>query len=230
MSLVNQISLPNTLQNISPNTLDVENIFLSKKNNWHQTAKRYKKGAMIYLQDENTDKIFYLSKGKIKISSYSRKGKEMTKRYVDKGEIFGEMGLIGKVKYDDFAVVVDEAIVYSMTKEEFLQQMQSSFSLMTFMIEKLGKALVQTERRLEDLIFESSRNRIIHFIKDLAENKGTKIGYETLVRDWFTHQEIANFTATSRQTVTTILNELRRKNIIYFTRYKLLIRDLELLN
>ena len=44
-----------------------------------------------------------------------------------------------------------------------------------------------------------------------------------------THQEIANLTATSRQTVTTILNELRNKNIITFNRRRLLIRDMDLL-
>ena len=41
-----------------------------------------------------------------------------------------------------------------------------------------------------------------------------------------THQEIANLTATSRQTVTTVLNELRNKNILTFNRRRLLIRDM----
>ena len=50
-----------------------------------------------------------------------------------------------------------------------------------------------------------------------------------LVRKFNTHQEIANLTATSRQTVTTILNELRTRNLITFDRKRLLIRDLELL-
>jgi len=42
-----------------------------------------------------------------------------------------------------------------------------------------------------------------------------------------THQEIANLTATSRQTVTTVLNDLRNKNILTFNRSRLLIRDLD---
>ncbi|RMG79696.1 MAG: helix-turn-helix domain-containing protein, partial [Bacteroidetes bacterium] len=44
---------------------------------------------------------------------------------------------------------------------------------------------------------------------------------------FMTHQEIANLTATSRQTVTTVLNELRTKNILTFNRKRLLIRDME---
>jgi CRP-like cAMP-binding protein len=50
-----------------------------------------------------------------------------------------------------------------------------------------------------------------------------------LVRKFLTHQEIANLTATSRQTVTTVLNELRNKNILTFNRRRLLIRDMDAL-
>jgi len=48
-----------------------------------------------------------------------------------------------------------------------------------------------------------------------------------LVPKFFTHQEIANLTDTSRQTVTTILNELRAENLIYFDRKRLLVRDVK---
>ena len=69
----------------------------------------------------------------------------------------------------------------------------------------------------------------VEFLENLAKKKGQRIGYEMLVRKFLTHQEIANLTATSRQTVTTVLNELRTKNILTFNRQRLLIRDMELL-
>ena len=59
--------------------------------------------------------------------------------------------------------------------------------------------------------------------------RGKKVGYETLIPSHLTHKDIAALTGTSRQTVTTILNELREKNIINFDRRKILIRDMELL-
>ena len=83
------------------------------------------------------------------------------------------------------------------------------------------------EKRLESLVFKDSRTRIIEFLKGLADKKGQRVGYEMLVRKFLTHQEIANLTATSRQTVTTVLNELRNRKIITFNRRRLLIRDME---
>jgi CRP/FNR family transcriptional regulator, cyclic AMP receptor protein len=86
--------------------------------------------------------------------------------------------------------------------------------------------MLDMEQRLESLVFKDSRTRIIEFLKQLGEKKGQRVGYETLVRKFMTHQEIANLTATSRQTVTTVLNELRNKNVLTFNRRRLLIRDM----
>jgi len=63
----------------------------------------------------------------------------------------------------------------------------------------------------------------------LVKKNGQRVGYEWVVRKFITHQEIANLTATSRQTVTTVLNELRADNLLTFNRKRLLVRDLDLL-
>jgi len=61
----------------------------------------------------------------------------------------------------------------------------------------------------------------------LTAQKGQQVGYEWVLRNPITHQEIANLTATSRQTVTTTLNDLRYARILTFNRKRLLVRDLE---
>jgi CRP/FNR family transcriptional regulator, cyclic AMP receptor protein len=211
---------------LSP-SFEIKDIFLAEKTYLTHAPKIYRRGVPIYLQHEEANKIFYLAKGKIKVSTYSSAGKEMTKRFVSEGEIFGELTLLGNEKHGDFAFAFEESVVYSITIKELHHKMQQSPSLSLFIINKIGQILIKTEKRIEALVFQSSRDRIISFLKGLANEKGTRVGYEILVKDWLTHQEIANLTATSRQTVTTILNELRADNLIYFTRSKLLIRDFE---
>jgi len=85
------------------------------------------------------------------------------------------------------------------------------------------------ESRLESLVFKDSRSRIVEFLTNLVAKKGQRVGYEWVIRNFITHQEIANLTATSRQTVTTVLNDLRTKNLLTFNRKRLLVRDLEAL-
>ena len=91
----------------------------------------------------------------------------------------------------------------------------------------MGDRILDIEQRLESLVFKDSRTRIIEFLLKQAQKRGQRVGYETLVKKMLTHQEISHFTATSRQTVTTVLNELRDKNILTFNRKRLLIRDLD---
>jgi len=81
------------------------------------------------------------------------------------------------------------------------------------------------ERKIELLVFKDARTRIIEFLKDLAQERGQKVGFETMIKNHFTHKDIASLTGTSRQTVTTVLNELRESNVINFDRRRILIRD-----
>ena len=90
----------------------------------------------------------------------------------------------------------------------------------------IGLKLRQTENQLESLIFKDARARIIDFIIENANQSGRQVGLETLLKHSLTQQDIANYTGTSRQTVTAVLNDLRKTNKIYFTRSSILIRDL----
>ena len=105
--------------------------------------------------------------------------------------------------------------------------MREHNGLSMFLMKIMGSRVLEMEKRLESLVFKDSRTRIVEFLQELARKKGQRVGYEVVVRKFITHQEIANLTATSRQTVTTVLNELRSKNILTFNRRRLLIRDMD---
>ena len=188
--------------------------------------KSFKKGDYIYLPEEHADKIYFLTEGRVKIGSYAESGKEITKSILGKGEVFGELSLIGEDKRRDFAIAMEDTEVCVITVDEMKGLMRDHSGLNLFLMKIMGSRVLEMEQRLEALVFKDSRTRIIEFLKELAEKKGQRVGYEMLVRRFLTHQEIANLTATSRQTVTTVLNELRNKNIITFNRRRLLIRDM----
>lgn len=191
--------------------------------------KQYKKGDYIYMPEEHSDRIYFLAKGRVKIGSYGDGGKEITKAILGIGEVFGELTLIGEDKHRDFALAMEDTVVCILSKDEMNALMRDHSSLSLFMMKIMGSRVLEMEKRLESLVFKDARTRIVEFLKDLADKKGQRVGYEMLVRGFMTHQEIANLTATSRQTVTTVLNELRTKNVITFNRKRLLIRDMELL-
>ncbi|MFK8103005.1 MAG: Crp/Fnr family transcriptional regulator [Saprospiraceae bacterium] len=214
--------------------IDVTGMFCPKKigrgDMDQHSHKSYKKGDYIYMQEEYSDRIFFLTTGRVKVGNYGESGKEITKTILTSGEVFGELSLIGEEKRRDFAQAMEATTVCILTVEEMQGLMRNHSSLSLFFMKIMGSRVLEMEQRLESLVFKDSRTRIIEFLRDLATKKGQRVGYEMLVRRFMTHQEIANLTATSRQTVTTVLNDLRNKNILTFNRRRLLIRDMEKLS
>ena len=96
--------------------------------------------------------------------------------------------------------------------------MKTHNGLSAFIMKMMGSRGLEMEQRLESMVFKDSKTRIIEYLIQMVEKKGQRVGYEMLLRRFLTHQEIANITATSRQTVTTVLNALRNRNILTFNR------------
>ena len=122
--------------------------------------------------------------------------------------------------------MVDSELV-SFLQTELDQLLKIHTDLNLLMMQMMGDRMVEMESRLESLVFLDSKSRIIDFIIKSIEKSGQRIGYEWVLRNFLTHQDIASLTSTSRQSVTMVLNDLRNDNIIHFDRRRLLIRDLD---
>lgn len=188
----------------------------------------FKRDQFIYFPEEAADNLYMISEGRVRIGHYLDDGKEVVKSILTTGEIFGELALAGEEKRSDFAQAMDDkTIVCPLSIEELKNLMFENRDLSFKILKLVGLRLMKLERKLESLLFKDARTRIIEFLKDAASWKGRKVGSETMIPTRLTHKDIAALTGTSRQTVTTILNELKDKNLINFDRKKILIRDLE---
>ena len=188
----------------------------------------FKRDQFIYFPNEQASHIYMIAAGRVRIGHYLDDGKEVIKSILTNGEIFGELALAGEEKRSDFAQAMDDNTSICPLSIEDLKKLMFEDRELSFKILKLvGLRLMKLERKLELLVFKDARTRIIEFLKDAASWKGKKVGFETLIPTKLTHKDIAALTGTSRQTVTTILNELKEKNLINFDRRRILIRDLE---
>jgi CRP-like cAMP-binding protein len=189
---------------------------------------KYRRDDFIYFEDEQSDHIYLVAEGRVKIGSYTEDGKEVTKAILSAGEIFGELALIGQEKRTDFAQAMDnDTSICPMNIDDMHELMAHNKALSLKIYKLLGLRIKKLERKVESLVFKDSRTRIVEFLKDWAYEKGKKVGFETMMKNYLTHKDIAALTGTSRQTVTTILNELKEKNIINFDRRRILVRDME---
>jgi len=191
------------------------------------TYLEFKKDQFIYFPNERATHIYMIVNGRVKIGHYLDDGKEVTTSILSTGEIFGELALAGEDERRDFAQAMDQVTICPLSLDDLKELMKENKELSFKLLKLVGLRLMKLERKLELLVFKDARTRIIEFLKDSASWKGKKVGFETMIPTKLTHKDIAALTGTSRQTVTTILNELKDKNLINFDRRKILIRDID---
>ncbi len=188
------------------------------------------KNEVIYLPYEKSNTLYFLKEGKVKIASVSEDGKEMIHAILGQGEIFGELAITDdQGERKQIAEATEDALICSIDVKEFGEFMQNNSNLNLSITKAIGFRLRKIQARLESLWFKSAPERIRGFIKDLADEHGKDIGDEKVVKLNLTHQEIASLTATTRQTVTSTLNDLEKKEIIIYDRKRILIRKYDLL-
>lgn len=190
--------------------------------------RRAPKFQFIFMPDEPADHIYFLLRGRLKTGTFSADGREVIKEILQPETIFGDLALAGEVIRSEFAQALhDEAEYLAIKISDFQQLMQQNQRLIFSCLHHLSLRLQRVEDRLAKLVLKDARERIIEFLVETAGREGRRVGYETLVKHHLTQQDIANLTGTSRQTVTSVLNDLRKSNLIYFNRNSILIRDIE---
>lgn len=200
--------------------------FAYKKNINHlrPQLKSYDKGEFIYLQKEQTNAVYLIVSGKVKILSYAENGRETLKHILAKGDLFGETGLLEEDQYKDFAIAFSENTrIYKYSVDEFqhLIKKDPEFAIKVYKI--ISTRLKQLEKRINLLCIKDTKTRLLEFILDHCQTYGIHVNAHIEIENHFTHQDIADLIGTTRQTVTSLLNDWKRKNLLSCNRNKMII-------
>lgn len=200
---------------------------LIKLNTSSKMTKAPKK-QIIYFPEESSNSVYLIKKGKVKISRMSEDGREIIIAILGPGEIFGESAITDSgTKREEFAEATEDTVLCNMFSELVRDLMERDPSFGFKITKIMGFRLKRIQSRFESLIFKPSDQRVKSFIKDLATDEGIKLENGFMeVKLNLTHEDIGKLTATSRQTVTTVLNELEKKKLIEFDRTKIVVKDL----
>jgi CRP-like cAMP-binding protein len=190
--------------------------------------ERYGKGDFVYFKEDISRNIYMVNEGKVKLMYYTEEGEEVVKSVLTKGEIFGEMALLGEERRSDFAISVSEpTTLCPLTVDTMYELMRKNqrFSLIIYKI--IGLRIKRLERRLEQLFFKDVKTRLAEFICELAEERGKTKDNRIEVDHFYTHKDIADLIGSRRETVTALLNELKEEGLIDYSRNKFSVLNAE---
>ncbi|CAN5414513.1 Crp/Fnr family transcriptional regulator [soil metagenome] len=180
--------------------------------------KKVDKNTMLHFPEMKERYVYFLKEGMVKIVHYNEDGRETIKYLLSPGNIFGELALLENDEdSNDYAIAVDNCVICFMDVESMNKMMLENNELNISIRKLIGLRLKRLETRLESLIFKDAQTRIVEFLYELFREFGKKEGQVVKIKNFLTHDEIAKLTASSRQTVTSVLNSLRNKGIISYS-------------
>ncbi|MEN8191501.1 MAG: Crp/Fnr family transcriptional regulator [Bacteroidota bacterium] len=189
------------------------------------TMQDVPKSQPIYFAQDPSNSIFFLKKGRVKLTRTSPDGKEMIIALINPGDVFGEMSIVEDSQRTDYAITMDESLICAISKNDFRDFIEKNPSLNLKLTKLIGFRMRKYTERIEGLVFKDAYQRVVSFLINLAEDQGKRIGDEIFIKPFLKHQDIASLTACSRQTVNSILTKLREDGLIDFDRRKLIIKD-----
>ena len=187
----------------------------------------------VYFPERGSSSIFFLKEGHVKLFRLHEDGREVILDVLGPGEIFGELFLVDQGGRSEAAETLDDALVCSMSMKDFEAMLLHNPALNLRLTKWVGLRLRRFEEKMSDLAFKDVTQRIVSFLIRFANDFGRMKEGTVFISSSLSHQEIAYLTAASRQTVTTVLNDLKSKGLIDFTRKTLTIlrfKDLEALS
>ncbi len=189
--------------------------------------KKVRRGDTIYLPADAADGVLLVVSGRIKICHVTNDGKQSILVFIEPGEIFGELALIDPTIRQEYSEAVEATQLVLIPREE-LQRAMRMYPDLTMGITKLiGMRRRRVERRLRNLLFHSNRERLVHLLLELVEQYGRRVddGFELSIK--LSHQEMANIIGSTRETVTVVLGELQKENLIQIARRRVKILNLD---
>ncbi len=189
--------------------------------------KRAKKGEIIYLSSSDVPRIFLLKQGSIKIVSNDENGDETIKDIIQKGDLFGALDLENDINNNEYAKVLsDEVSICSILMSDFENLLLQNPSLSLSYTKFVGLKMKRIKNKYANLISKDAKTRLHLFIKNWAETEGKKVGQNLILENYLTQNDIAQIICTSRQTATTLINEMEINGLLIYNRKEIIIPDI----
>ena len=193
-------------------------------------TRQYPKGNVILLAEEEGDTMYVILRGKVKISIISEDGREIILEIFQEHDFFGEMSLLDSGPRSATVIAMEDTELLMLRRPEFLDLIRRIPEIATKLLAEMTSRLRRADRKIESLALLNVTGRIAGTLLQLAEQNGESTQEGTIVRNRPTHQEIANMSGTTRETVTRVLKRLERDGYIVSLGKDILIlenRDLQ---
>ncbi len=186
--------------------------------------KRFKKNEIILFEEDTNAYMYAILSGRVKVYRSTEDGKEIILAVHKEGDFFGEMSLIDRKTSPATVVALSDSIIALLSREDFFSLIRTHPGLLEQLLLILCGRLRDSWQKMEMLNFKNAAQRVkILFLMLIRDHGKEQSKGDVLLDIKLTHQDIADMTGLTRETVTRVLDRWQRDGEIEVKRGKLFL-------
>ncbi|HVT86736.1 MAG TPA: response regulator [Chitinophagaceae bacterium] len=211
-------------QGITQFIKDVKDSGLMKQLADQYNIESYSKKQTLYQEGKRPRFLYYLVKGKVKGFKTHEDGKEYITDLFSEGDFMGYHSLIEDKNYDDSTLVLEDAEIMQVPREDFLQMIYGDINIAAKFIRIITQNVKEKEERLLNLAYSSLRKRVAKALVDI-QNKFSPQGEGKPIE--ISREDIAHYVGTATESLIRTLSDFKAEKLIEIKDGKIMISNLD---
>lgn len=196
--------------------------------------RKFRKKDFVYLPYDRSEKVYFIVRGNVEIGYLDERGRELSLDILGTGEVFGcfmgksfspgNEGRQSGSMIGEFARSLDNSVLAIINKDDFEMFLEKYHRFSFKMLKMMSQRINTLETKLQNLVFSDVKTRICKLLFSLYQKAGDKRSGQIKIP--LTHQDIANLVASSRETASLHLSDLKKSGTISYKRKRIRIISL----
>lgn len=178
------------------------------------SLREFQKHEIILFEEDTNRYMYSVLEGEVKVFYTSEEGKESIVAFHGKGESFGEVSLIDQLTIPATVAAVEKSVLLIIERKEFFKIIYDQPKVMNKLLCLLAGRLRSSWNQVRMLHFKDASFRVMLSIKELSAERGTPVQKGVQLNLKLTHQNLADMTGLTRETVTRVLDKLKKMDML----------------
>lgn len=186
------------------------------------SLKTYPKHTILVSEGDETDSLFIIENGKVKVYLSDEEGKEVIINILEDGDYFGELALLDDKPRSASVMTLEECRVWLISKKDFETWLLQHPQITILLLKDMSSRLRQLTDNVKSLALMDVYGRVARTLLHLAKQQGDD---KLVIDQRLTQQDIANMVGASREMVSRIMKDLVAGGYVSIERNAIIIHE-----
>ncbi len=184
-------------------------------------TKNYPKNTILISEGDETNSLFIIDSGKVKVFLSDQEGKEIVINVHGKGDYFGEIALLDDAPRSASVMTIEPCRVVLILKKDFEECLSQNPTIALCLLQDLTRRLRTLTDNVKSLALMDVYGRVARTLLNMASEEDGKL----VINRWVTQKEIANRVGASREMVSRIMKDLAEGGYVTVSKSSIVINQ-----